>query len=274
MKKEVFATIITYNPDGVLEKNIASLAKQADFLLVVDNGSQAETLEKIVKLQDEFGFSLIVNDENKGIAAALNQALQKAVEGGYEHFLTMDQDTVLGENAVDIMLKELNENSLSSIGATYNTPATNESPKPINFLITSGNITKTSIAAQAGGFDDWMFIDGVDIDFSLKIRALGCKIAQSQQATMVHSIGNAQTAKFLFFKFIIAVHSLQRYYYIARNNLYLRKKYKGRFPNYCFKLKIGNLLLKTKILFLYKNKFEILKAMRRGRKDARKHKAT
>lgn len=269
IKNSVSAVIVTYNGSIKLKDNIDSLLKQVEMLVIIDNCSE-ENLSGILNYAEENGVKVIKNTVNKGIAVALNQALSMATE--YNYFLTMDQDTILSDDCVKIMLTELEEYKLASIGPSYNVAVANKAPKAINFLITSGNLTKTQVAIETGGFDDWMFIDGVDIDFSLKIRALGYKIAQSSKARMVHSIGENEVARFLFFAIPIRTHSLLRYYYMARNNLYLQKKHKKSFPFYCFKLRISFFLFKLKIFFLYKNKYDILVSIRCGRADARKHK--
>ena len=269
LKNRVFATIITYNPDKkLLEKNILSIKKQVEKLVLIDNKSESSILKDIQELKKKMNFNLLLNPNNIGVAAALNQALKLAEEGKYLYFLTMDQDTILSEDAVTVMIEELEEHKLSSIGPSFNAIASDTSPRSVNFLITSGNLTRTSVAIDAKGFDEWLFIDCVDTDFSLKLRVLGYKIAQSQKATMLHSFGKKERG---IFNILYIEYSPLRHYYMERNRLYIQKKYKFFFPFYCFKLNIAAILKRFKLLFFYKGKYEIFSSMRQGVIDARKH---
>ena len=96
---EIITGIILYNPDlSRLRENISAILPQVDNVVLVENGSSDITYLK--ELEDE-KIELIVNDENMGIAYALNQVMQYAHDNSYEWALTLDQDSVVPPGLVD-----------------------------------------------------------------------------------------------------------------------------------------------------------------------------
>lgn len=94
--------IVTYNSERTVEKCIASVFAQTAALplevIVVDNASQDKTCEIV---QEKFPkAALKKNNENKGFAAACNQAIGEA-KG--EFVLLLNPDAFLQENCVSLL---------------------------------------------------------------------------------------------------------------------------------------------------------------------------
>ena len=102
---EVCAGIVTYNPDiKRLQENIAAIVYQVSKVFIVDNCS--ENVESIEKVIGKYAtIVLIKNDQNEGIAKALNQIMLKAKRYGYNWMLTLDQDSVCYSNLVNNYFK-------------------------------------------------------------------------------------------------------------------------------------------------------------------------
>jgi rhamnosyltransferase len=90
----ILAGITLFNPDiPVLKKNIASVQNQVDKLIIIDNGSKdVEGWEQSI-LQEFPEIHIIKNEENAGIARALNQIFAYAKQEGYDWVLILDQDS-------------------------------------------------------------------------------------------------------------------------------------------------------------------------------------
>jgi rhamnosyltransferase len=80
-------------------------------------------------------------------------------------------------------------------------------------------------------FDENLFIDGVDHEYTIRTLLAGYKIMQFPHIQLNHQIGvperKASFATFYLVKKEKRLHSPLRCYYVYRNNLYLQKKYKN-----------------------------------------------
>ena len=111
----------------------------------------------------------------------------------------------------------------------------NKNPSFNKLLITSGAIINLKIAESLGGFDEKLFIDGVDTDFCIHSFEKGYQTLLVNEFSLRHQLGEEKKVmtpllKSTFRKF----HNPTRLYYIVRNHLYLRSKYPkkhGYLPN-------------------------------------------
>lgn len=88
-------------------------------------------------------------------------------------------------------------------------------------VINSANIVSLDAWEEIGGYDEKLFIDGVDFDFSKRILLAGYKIVKFNWLGLVHRIGEKK--KSLFRQ--SAAYSGLRLYYIFRNFKILAHKY-------------------------------------------------
>lgn len=269
---DVCASIITYNCESVINKNIISLLEQVNHILIIDNNSNADSNHLLDQWNNNEKITIIKYPSNEGLALRLNEALEWATEHNYSLLLTMDQDTVLKDNAVIEMLKVLNStDQICSVGPNRNFKEydSNRLYTNTNYLITSGNLLKISVANKIKGYDSTLFIDLVDIDFSLHLRSEGYLLAIANNAEMEHKVGELEINKFLFFKYKYLSHSPIRFYYIYRNHVIISKKYFNQFSMFLIKLRMLMILDTFKILF-EKNSFEKLKYALKGIVDGKK----
>src|SRR5271165_4899297 len=101
--QSVCAVIVTYHPSAKMVDNLSDMLDQVQGLVVVDNGSTANELRQLRVAAQGFGFHLIENGENLGIAAALNQGVTFAKDKGYPWVIFFDQDSGITEGFVDRM---------------------------------------------------------------------------------------------------------------------------------------------------------------------------
>ena len=241
--EKIAAIVVTYNPDEGLNKSTKSLIKQVDSIIMVDNGSNDEGKEIINKIKNKYGekIEVIFNEENLGIATALNKGVKHALNNDYKWILTMDQDSCAEENMVKIMLETyyaIDENERKDILSLFPTfidrgieslDKNNENVKYeyVDAEITSGNLLKAEVFEKAGFFDDSLFIDMVDTDYCMRLNELGIKMIRISGAILNHSIGNSKQVKKLFGTFNTSNHSATRRYYMTRNRFYTWNKYKN-----------------------------------------------
>ena len=131
--------------------------------------------------------------------------------------------------------------------------------------ITSANIINLEKFVKLEGFDDKLFIDLVDYDYSLKVQTAGYKILQLPHIYVKHSLGTVFHRKNLITRKVRSKieHNPQRVYYFTRNYLYVAAKHRKQFPKELGLLKTLNMLFihqVTKILLYEDQKLKKLKA--------------
>lgn len=203
----VAAGIVTYNPDVErLKENIESILKQVSELCIVDNGS--DYLKEIEETAKYYSVKLIVNDKNHGIAVALNQIMMYTKECKMEWYVTLDQDSIAPDNLINEAAGLLNNKEIGQIvPVIYEAQAgeycylghekNGKSVQEVTKGITSASVYRVSAWEECGRFDEDLFIDYVDYDFSMRLRLKGYKIYRINNAVLTHEIGNSFSIRFL-----------------------------------------------------------------------------
>jgi len=236
----VCAGIVLFNPESErLKENINTVLPQVDLLVLVDNASFDTE-----KLQETFVDERIVwilNETNTGVATALNQLINYVSEKDCEWVLTLDQDSVCGENLVEKLVAagQTNEKAAMISPRIIERGADTEKTDPgkpiqeveeVPICITSGCLTNVKAVLDAGGFNDWLFIDHVDHDMCIRLRLKGYSILRVNAAVLFQEYGLEVVRRKLFFV-PVEYHNYTpfRVYYQARNMLYMVRKYGSDF---------------------------------------------
>ncbi|BCC14773.1 TPA: glycosyltransferase [Bacillus cereus] len=275
----IAAGIILFNPDlDRLRENIDAIYNQVQLLVLVDNNSSnIHLVEEEYKARENI--IIVKNNNNIGIAAALNQLMSYCQSKDYSWVLTLDQDSVCPNNLVREYVKYLNIPKIALISPVIidrNKNSDEEINKTaynnIEKCITSATLTNVSIWEEIGGFDDLMFIDLVDFEYCKRIVLNGFKIIRVNNVVLLHEIGHITQHKFLIWNIDVKNHSAFRKYYMARNIIYYAKKYKTTGSIIIAYMRIMKLLA---ITMLYeKDKGEKGRAIFKGIKSGRKLKVS
>jgi rhamnosyltransferase len=246
------AVVVAYQPDRQIIDRIMILLAQVNEVVIIDNNSNSVCREYLnQKIEQSENIHLILNDENLGIAAALNQGVKYALNQNYQWILTLDQDSIISSNFLEKMSIAYQEctyqNELASICPVlglYDRDDLDDRNRVLQHrkcfqsdlaavgtytltktAITSGNLVKLEIFKTTGLFDENFFIDYVDHEFCLKIYKCGYKIIQSNDSLLYHQIGTP-TEKVLFgHKIQVNNHNSLRKYYLTRNAILTYKRY-------------------------------------------------
>lgn len=270
---KVIAVVVAYNPDiNLLNKNIGIISNQVEKIVVVNNGYG----ELIIDSDYKEIVYVINNNENLGISKALNIGINYAVTNNYSYALLLDQDSTLGDDAVNIMLKGFIHDKvgvvvprISYINGNLDKIDESNTFNYVTLAITSGSLVDLNVMKlinwkEGKIFNEDFFIDCVDFDFSLELKASGYNILKSTKAILYQRLGEMTEIKFLFFKICPTNHSELRRYYITRNRLYMWKKYFRREFQFVVKdilYSCRELLILT---FFEKNRIAKFKYMKKG----------
>ena len=243
LKEKIIAGIVTYNPKlNELSDTIKSIISQVDKTVVYDNASN--NYEEVRKLCSDYNIECILSNTNDGVAKAYNSLFGNAMTKGYSWMITLDQDSIVPKNMVDIARIYMKKRKIGIIVPTiieknigenlgikrYDPVKGAKETKDyvfLNKIINSGAIVRVDTFVKAGGYDESLFLDYVDFDFSMRARRSGFSIIMMKNVAMNHSLGNTSYVRLLGRKIRYSSHSKYREYCIARNIvIYMKRWYK------------------------------------------------
>jgi rhamnosyltransferase len=277
---KVLAIVISYNPDeGFLHRCQLHLA-QFDELLIVDNASQPEGrayVEQVLSLLPRT--TVIWNQTNLGIAAALNQGTAFARRAGFDWVGTFDQDSFITQDYVSGLMKvalaaehvgrvallapyyiDETTGAFTRSAKKYQTTSDEIEFAIVNRTITSGNLIPVKTFDIVGLFDESLFIDLVDFDFCFRCVASGMLVVEAKNVGLIHNSGSVALHKTIVCKrpFITKNYSAFRRYFIARNRMIIYQKYFYKQPVWCLGDMKGFCEELIKIILFEDNKFNKL----------------
>lgn len=265
--------IVTYYPDILrLKQNISAVANQVDRVYIVDNHSN-NLLEIREMIREYEKIELIENDNNLGIAAALNQLCERAKDVGYEWILTLDQDTIIPNRMIEKFMPYTyaSDNGIICPAVEYEgweeRITDTETTEYVYACMTSASLTSIKAWETVQGYREDYFIDFVDNEFCMKLSLNNYRILRVNSCHIKHKLGDAGIKNICGLKVRYSRHSPLRLYYMARNNYAFIKEYKDRLSVGKEKLKLQYVLL---IAVLFSDeKSEAIRSIRRGIKDAK-----
>lgn len=294
---KIASGIVLFNPDNIerLSKSIESVLHQVERVYIFDNSTK----------HYDYHFPDFViymtEHKNKGIAYALNRIMEKALSDGYDWVVTMDQDSILPDEAIHCYETHIDYDHRLAIicpqvidsRRSYMKVRKEPDKEYIDFCITSASCTNLEAWKSVGGFDDWLFIDLVDNDFCKRIIASEYKILRLNNLVLDQEFGKIIPKSERVQKFwnIVAkilhndnfgklgyskIVSPMRVYYTCRNILYINKKLKkygktGYKDNYHCNGFVGFLVcFVAPSILRAQDKMKVIKAVWTGLRDGKK----
>jgi rhamnosyltransferase len=236
---KISACIVLFNPGQNSIKNLFLILNQVSRLYIVDN-SEFDFEPDLLQKSDVV---YIKNYCNNGIAFALNQAANLAINEGFNYLLTLDQDSIPDPQLINVYTNFLKNNNDESVAwlapnylyADYQDPMKKNIDYPILHSMTSGSLLNLDAYKKIGPFLDSLFIDFVDTEYCLRIRQNGYSTYKIRNANIYHNLGGIKGRKFFFLNISVTNHSPLRLYYRTRNRFFVYKLYLINFPFFVFK---------------------------------------
>jgi len=238
--EQVCAVVITFFPDSGFSDRLEKIAAQVSRMIVVDNGTTGESGVSLERaLGARRGVTCIRNNENLGVAAALNQGIRKALnEGDCPWIITFDQDSLPAADMVEKMLTVWRSHPhpervmvagprTAFVDSTSRPdPAEDRSWREVTHVITSGSLISRQAFHLAGYYNEGLFIDYVDIEYCLRLRSLGYQVIEVHSTEMLHHMGRLEERLFMGDKVHPTHHPPLRRYYQFRNAVLLHRQYR------------------------------------------------
>ena len=233
--RKTIAVIIAFNSD--LERirlTLNSLQAQIQGVIIPDNSPNPEIRKALSALEREYPgfFTYIPDHENMGIGAALNIGAREAVRQGADWVMTIEDDNTPEPGMVKTMfdaydaLSPEDQKIVGSICPNYTRlegfafpdgePRITE-----DGAITSAEIVKASAYPIVGWYNDYLFMDYVDGEFSCRMWQHGFRTLLVPRAILKHRLGIPTIRHFPGKTVRIPNYPPYRYYFMVRNAWYL-----------------------------------------------------
>ena len=253
----IAAIVITYNPGPEFLQNIQSYLSEVDHLYIADNSSPKLIFSD--SILDSPKITLVNNGGNEGIAYRLNQVADLSIKAGYKWLLTMDQDSYFDAENITAYFEYMQDYNGHEQVAMFGVETVTKPEliadlsSPADQLITSGSLLNLSLYPAIGAFDERLFIDEVDHEYCYRSFIRGYQIIQFTHIFLEHQLGEAVNVKTIQGgQRATSFHSPLRVYYMVRNFLYVKQKYKAAEAlKSVFKIRSTALLHRVKNNVLY-----------------------
>ncbi|MDK3021825.1 glycosyltransferase family 2 protein [Cupriavidus taiwanensis] len=242
------AVVVTFNPDEpVFRRLLQATLRQVETVVVVDNGSVRVDVAAMCCSEDAGAGRVryVPLGTNLGIAAAQNRGIEAARAAGAEYVLLLDHDSVPADNMVaalrqaDRQLRDAGV-EVGAVGAVAHDRRTGTTSKVVrmvrgrvqrlasqtsepyieaDFLIASGTMIAISVLERYGMMDEGYFIDHVDTEWCLRVKARGMRLFAIPGARLEHALGDHVVRVWLGRWREVPVHSPARDYYMFRNTV-------------------------------------------------------
>jgi len=231
----IAGVVILYHPDiKELSENINTYVHGLKELYIYDNSEiQTPGIEAALNnLHPCIKYQFF--NSNEGIAKRLNQAFEAAIQTQHDYLLTMDQDSSFKPDDFE-KYKSLIQKGVYTKVAQFgincqpHITISSDQPQEALTLITSGSILNLSLVKNLGDFNEDLFIDFVDAEFSYRVIQNGFINLMFSNILLNHALGNLVSGRSVltFKKSLRIIHAPIRTFYITRNGLFLLFKHKG-----------------------------------------------
>ena len=282
-EKKVLAYITAYEDNSAVTACIDALRNQSfpiKKILIIDNSRS----QPIVITNDE-NLSIKRYPDNIGISGGLTIAFEFAIQHGFDFLWTFDQDSIPQPNCLETLLKVYQEKNSDKYpigiiaptsidirtnqviagaifvkdhftGCKHNNYCTYECDAPI----TSGSLISVATAKKNSLPRTDLFIDGIDMDYGLRLKQNGYHNLIVPQAVLEHRFGNPVKVKYFNKERFFQKYSALRHYYICRNHTYLATRYaKGWHQVTSGLRRIKYMIHHVILIFLHESEQKILK---------------
>ena len=253
------AVVVLFHPEGALVARLQRVQTQVAMLVVISNDGEGHT--RLAGL-DVARLTHVQASGNIGLAAALNQGLAKAAHHGFAWCLLLDQDTVVDDDLVSGLAEAYTAcPSRSKVGVlvpNYRSPgAAARLAYPSDAIwqymetaVTSGSLVALETLRRVGGMREAFFIEGIDLEFSLRVRSAGLQLVASGRPLMTHGAGAAEERRLFGRTVLVGHHPPWRCFLQFRNLAWTLRRYGRKEPHWA-RVTLVSILKRFCITFLF-----------------------
>jgi GT2 family glycosyltransferase len=253
------AVVVLFHPEGELVARLQRVMTQVAMLIVISNDGESHA--RLSGL-DVARLTHVQAAGNIGLAAALNQGLAQAAQRGFTWCLLLDQDTLVDDDLVS-GLAEVHTacSSRSTVGVlvpNYRSPGTAARLaypsdviwQPMETAVTSGSLVALDAVRCVGDMREAFFIEGIDVEFSLRVRSAGLQLVASGRPLMTHGAGAAEERRLFGRTVLVGHHPPWRCFLQFRNLAWTLRRYGNNEPRWA-RVTLLSILKRFCIIFLF-----------------------
>ncbi len=208
---------MTYNPQSV-PYALCDVLELHTRIIIVDNSTVEYQKRIVFNWALLKGYEYIDMDGNRGIAAAQNRGIDAANRMGAVSVVFFDQDSIVDNDAIVGLKTAISSNNKTVFGLVPKDVFGNYI-KPLKIfrkycLMSSGSGCSIKIFNKIGGFEEGLFIDCVDFEWSCRCVQKGYSILYITEGEFIHQLGKA---RLIVLGLQLKVDSPVRLYYQYRN---------------------------------------------------------
>lgn len=241
----VGAVVAAFRPGDELVAAVETVIGQVGVLVVVSDEAPGDpTTRAVLDSCATLGAEIVEHEANRGIGAALNSGLAHLRAGVTPptYVLTLDQDSTLEPGYVAALVAAVQRAEQAGVrvgmvapdrvGSMVRRRSTPRGGVAIGGEpIQSGLLVPLAALDRLDGFDESLFIDGVDTDFYLRARDAGLSCVVAPGTRLEHRLGAAvRTGTAASVPLTVA--STFRYHYQWRNLVALLRRHARRHPGW------------------------------------------
>lgn len=285
---QVAGVVVTYHPDTGFEARLEAMRAEVTPIVVIDNTATAAVRERLRHACARPGVELIENEDNLGLAGALNRAFRHLEARGVEAVVAFDQDSTPEPGLVAALAAlEAGDPACAIVGSNWHDEGrprwrarhlrphavvpglfareeARHDLHDVTCVITSGSLFRLDVWRALGGFDEALFVDLVDTEFCLRARAAGHAVGVAARARLAHRRGAKAPVRRLGRTWWPAFMSPLRLRYLFRNRVLVLGRVGWRLPHWVVFESVYAAKVIAEILFLEDQKAAKLAACVQG----------
>lgn len=255
MINKIAAIVVLFHPPEEAFRNISTYSKIIKNIIIIDNSGEKVTKNRIYvnKLRkDELDRNIYYYDMkcNKGLAQAFNYGLNIADKIGCDWCFTMDSDSSFGNDIVSVYInteRQYGSPKVIAYAPQYDYDRIkikhNNTIKEVTWSMTSGTMFNVKNVIEAGGFDAWYFVDGLDVELGYRLKKLGYKILRCNAAILKHSPAKTVYKNLFGRTFKYGIATPNRYYYQARADTKIMMSYFSPYAFFDLFMRLAKIIL-------------------------------
>lgn len=290
-----FATVIVpYNPDEGFSERLAAHAREAGPVIVADNSTERDKIELVRRAASVVpDCEVLPQKGNPGLGVAQNAGIRRALELGAEWVMLLDDDSSMVPGMARTMFDALDRypdphrvgllaprvvDEHSRLESKVIVSRGRFDVRRIMFddapwidtaltAIASGSLIRAEALRECGLMREDFFIDGIDIEYCLRLRRNGWRLLMVRDACLHHRLGAKTTHALAGATFVASNHSALRRYTIMRNRVNIWRNYARDVPGYVAYDMAVSVFETLKIVAFEPHRAEKVRAMLAGLKD-------
>ena len=216
-KNKYCCIIVTYNRAPDLTKLNKAISKGLIDGIIISDNSNNEVLIEAIKSQFKAEFRdkyiIIENHKNLGISRAMNIALKRALELGFNYAFLLDDDAQLSDDYFEIMEETMEKYKRTDQKIAAICPIVSNNLKHLSKIvrshiidyvkgcITSGMLIDIAIAVSLGGYSEKYFLGYADVELTYRLTSNGYKLLRYNRVLIYQQFGRnieSRLSRFLY----------------------------------------------------------------------------